>query len=65
MEKSLFTERDIEHMNARGIDPGKVSKQIEIFKKGASFLRIVRPCTLGDGILSIPEEEQKKYAEHV
>jgi len=31
--------------------------QIEIFKKGASYLTLERPCTIGDGIRRIPEGE--------
>ncbi|MGB5531213.1 MAG: DUF4301 family protein [Ignavibacteriaceae bacterium] len=35
--------------------------QIEIFKKGIPYLKLVKPCLIGDGIKVIPEDEQKKY----
>jgi len=35
--------------------------QIETFKKGIPYVRIVRACTIGDGIRIIPEEHYNKY----
>jgi hypothetical protein len=35
--------------------------QIETFKKGIPHVRIVRACTVGDGISIIPEEHFNKY----
>jgi len=34
-----------------------ILKQIAIFEKGIPFLKLVRPCTIGDGINVIDEEE--------
>jgi len=35
----------------------KIISQIETFKKGIPFLKLIRPCTIGDGISVIDEEE--------
>jgi len=35
--------------------------QIETFKKGIPYVRIVRACTIDDGIRIIPEEHNNKY----
>jgi hypothetical protein len=45
-----FSESDLRQMKAKGISPAKVSSQLERFKKGFPYLKLNRPCTLGDGI---------------
>lgn len=39
----------------------KVITQIEIFEKGVPFLKLIKPCTIGDGIKIISANEQQKY----
>jgi hypothetical protein len=36
----------------------KILEQIGTFKKGIPFLKLIRPCTIGDGIQLIDEEEE-------
>ena len=36
-----------------------VINQIEIFKNGIPYLKLLKPCLIGDGIIVIPEAEQK------
>jgi len=38
-----------------------IIEQIETFKKGIPYVRIVRACTIEDGIRIIPEEHYNKY----
>jgi hypothetical protein len=52
-----FSEKDIKEMEVMGISVQEVQSQIEKFKRGASYLKLDRPCTIGDGIRSIAEEE--------
>ena len=54
---SAFSEEDIKEIELMGISLRDVESQIEMFKKGAAYLKLDRPCTIGDGIRSIPEEE--------
>ncbi|MFC1884005.1 DUF4301 family protein [Thermodesulfobacteriota bacterium] len=61
MKESLFTSKDMKHMKSRGIDPERLLEQIDTFKKGHPYLKLVRPCTLGDGITSIPDADLKYY----
>ena len=35
----------------------KIVNQVEIFEKGIPYLKLVRPCTIGDGLHVIDEEE--------
>ncbi len=54
-----FSEKDISQIQERGITPEKVQQQIEIFKRGNVFVNIREAATVKNGILSLPEEEQK------
>jgi Domain of unknown function (DUF4301) len=54
-----FSESDLRQMKAKGISPAKVSFQLERFKKGFPFLKLNRPCTLGDGIHVLESSEME------
>ncbi|MGD9040419.1 MAG: DUF4301 family protein [Desulfobacteraceae bacterium] len=45
-----FSEEDLRQIEARGMTPEQVISQLETFRKGFSYARLVRPCTVGDGI---------------
>ncbi len=45
-------------IKARGIKPATVLSQIEMFEKGMPPADLVRPCRLGDGIVSIADEAE-------
>lgn len=53
----MFTESDIKQLKEKGINQSVVENQIEIFRKGFPFLRIVKPATVGDGIIKLESEE--------
>jgi hypothetical protein len=61
MKENLFTEADIEQMQAKGIRPETILAQIASFKKGIPPLKLNRPCTAGDGIIVVPESQQASY----
>jgi len=52
-----FDYTDTEQIKARGIDPETVKSQIEIFKRGFPFSKLVRPCKLEDGIKSVQKND--------
>ncbi len=39
----------------------KYVEQIKIFEKGIPFLKLIKPCTIGDGVKVIPEADQEEY----
>ncbi|HVY54413.1 MAG TPA: DUF4301 family protein [Thermodesulfobacteriota bacterium] len=43
----------IREIEARGIEPGLVLSQIEMFERGMPPAELVRPCTPGDGIVTL------------
>lgn len=55
-----FSEKDISRFWEKGISPEKVEKQIEIFKRGNIVLNVREAATVKNGILSIPQEDQKE-----
>jgi hypothetical protein len=54
----------MEQMKAIGIIEEQVISQIKLFKKKISYLKLNRPCTIGDGIRVIPEDEIKELILH-
>ncbi len=59
----MFTEKDKTQMAQRGSDLSLVLKQIEYFKKGFPYIRLVRPATPGDGLQVLDENEKNRLAE--
>lgn len=53
----MFNEKDLRELSAHGVSLEKVNEQIENFKKGFPYLSIVRPASIGDGIISYSEKE--------
>ncbi len=46
----MLEERDIEAVRRHGLTPEQVGRQVDIFRKGAPYARLARPCAVGDGI---------------
>jgi len=60
----MFTDADEKRIEARGLTLDKVLMQLEAFRKGITCKRLIRPCTLGDGILAVPGEEEMDVLKH-
>ena len=43
-------DEDLKQIEARGMTPEQVTSQLETFRKGFPFMRLLRACTVGDGI---------------
>lgn len=56
-----FSEKDQEQFSAMGIEPEKVEKQIENFKKGFPFVQLERAATVNDGIIRFKREKIYDY----
>lgn len=61
MDISIFTSTDLEEISAHGLTPEKVLGQIDKFKKGMPFTKIVKPCTVNDGITVLDDNDIEKY----
>ena len=57
---NIFTREDLKQIRALGLSLRDVEKQLAVYAKGPSHLKLNRPCTLGDGIMSVTPEQRKK-----
>lgn len=53
----MFTEKDRADIEKRGSNPLAVKQQIENFISGFPFLNLIKPATIGDGIIRMSEQE--------
>ncbi len=60
MTELRFSKDDLNQIRRIGSTPEKVLSQIDLFKKGTPYLKLVRPCITGDGIRSISADEAKQ-----
>jgi hypothetical protein len=64
MAGSISTEADKKQIEARGMSIEEVIAQTEIFRKGFPYARLLRPCTLGDGITLLQEGDVKRLGNY-
>jgi hypothetical protein len=50
MPEIALSDRDVKQIQGKGMTTEKVISQIETFKAGFPHAKLVRPCTIGDGI---------------
>ncbi|MFQ5841752.1 MAG: DUF4301 family protein, partial [Thermodesulfobacteriota bacterium] len=63
-DPSIFSREDLKQIRSLGITKEQVSFQLEAFERPEPYLRLSRPCTIGDGIRTITEEELPALFEH-
>ncbi len=61
---SELSASDVEFLRERGIGEEEVERQLECFRRPQPFARLLRPCTVGDGIVRVDEGEQQRLAEY-
>jgi hypothetical protein len=61
MSHTDLTDTDREQLSARAISSDEITRQLELFSKPRRFIRLVRPCTVGDGIRRIREDEADEF----
>lgn len=63
----MFTQNDLELFKEKGVSREDIEKQLESFRKGFPWLKIIRPAVTGDGIIKVSENQYdgwiNKYAE--
>lgn len=53
----MFSEADNQQLKCNGLSGAQVAAQIDLFVKGFPHLPIVKPATVGDGIIMLENEE--------
>jgi hypothetical protein len=51
----MFTDKDIQQIENRGSSLPEIEKQIAHFRNGFPYLKVLRPATIGDGIIRMDE----------
>ncbi len=59
MGQGIFTDEDLRQIEGHGLGVEKVLKQLDLFKMPPPYLKLLRPCTRGDGIKVIDQEKMK------
>ena len=57
-ERRVFGDRDLQQMERLGIAPEEALRHVELFRNPPPYTRVLRPCTLGDGIRAIAAEDE-------
>jgi len=60
----MFSKQDIEQLLQHGIDLKEAERQQEIVKNSSSYVHVVRPATVNDGILFIDEKDLNSMNAH-
>ncbi len=61
MTTPLFTDKDLEQLEAKGITPEEAVRQIEAIRHGFPFPNIIAPASLEKGIMRVEEEDKAAY----
>ena len=56
-----LTDADREQLRGRAISVDEFDRQLSLFRKPRRFMRLVRPCTVGDGIRRIAPDETDEF----
>lgn len=59
-----LTEKDYAEVKKRGISINKLQEQLNIFKEGNTKINLKKPAIVHDGIVQLPNEDVKKYADY-
>jgi hypothetical protein len=59
----MFSPEDIRQMKVRGSHPEEVLQQIEYFRKGFPFLKIVEAASCGNGIIRLSDDDLHRFEE--
>lgn len=59
-KETKFTSQDLKQIKEMGLTRRDVEEQLAIYAKGPGHLKLNRPCTPGDGILSVAPPQRRK-----
>ncbi len=62
-DRAVFTPEDERQLAAHGIAPDEARRQLELLRHPPGHVRLVRPCTVGDGIVVLAEDRWPELLE--
>jgi hypothetical protein len=60
----MLTKEDLKLLESKGIDPKTIDIQIDNFKKGFPFIKLIRPATIKDGIRAFGAKDIQRLADY-
>lgn len=57
----MFTEHDLAQIKGKNLSIEQIEKQLDAFKRGFPFLKIVSAATVGNGIVKLQDNDEKHY----
>lgn len=60
MTPRMLTDNDLITLDKKGISESQGLDQLKLLQEGVPYIRLHRPCTLGDGITRLSEPQQKE-----
>lgn len=58
---TMLTQEDLLQLQEKGISAQQIESQLNYFKTGFPFLQIIDAASIGNGIMSLSEDEENKY----
>lgn len=62
MKPDIFTASDVQQIEEHGLSVREVLRQLELFRRPPAYLKLHRPCTVGDGIRVLTEDEAQYFS---
>ena len=59
----MFSREDLQQIESHGLTQAQVEQQIENFRQGFPYLKIVRAASAGDGVQVLSDEEVAQAVE--
>ncbi len=59
----MINEKDLNHLSKKSITPEQVDIQLNHFKNGFPFMDIQKPASIGDGIITLDEEQKLLFTD--
>ena len=53
----MLKDNDLEQLKSRGVSEEQVERQVAQLKRGTAYVKLMRPATIGDGILRMSPEQ--------
>ena len=63
MKNTYLSQKDIKQAKLQGLSRRDLKKQMDLYHRGAQSLELVRPCTVGDGIMTVTTRARKRFVE--
>ena len=58
----MFTEKDLDQIQSKGLNISKIETQIDYFKNGFPFIQLHKPALINDGIKKLTQDEVFAYS---